>query len=215
MACRLFDSKSFIIQDNPHDPRKVIKLTIVSCPAIWYRAQQQRWRLACNVCKICKSKRHSIIQFILTSFHVNWNTISPIHRVFDKVARLTVGYWHDIDLTWSRHQIYIKQLCILLVLDWWRHENREEWVLDSRKKWGSYTLLDYTKMAYLIVIKFTHTHTPHTQGNWKKVATKVITFNTMCETMGVCHAPHIGVAGEIRDAGERRLFAALGRSSSL
>ena len=72
-------------------------------------------------------------KFIVTSVHVNWNISSPIHRVFVKVARLTVNYWHDIDPIWSLHQIDIKYLCIVLVLDWLRHENREEWVLDSRQ----------------------------------------------------------------------------------
>ena len=72
-------------------------------------------------------------KFIVTSVHVNWNISSPIHRVFVKVARLTVNYWHDIDPIWSLHQIDIKHLCIVLVLDWLRHENREEWVLDSRQ----------------------------------------------------------------------------------
>ena len=33
------------------------------------------------------------------------------------------------------------------------------------KFWGSYTVLDYTKMAYQIVIEFTYTYTPRTHGD--------------------------------------------------
>ena len=47
---RLFDSKS-LSKTIPHDPRKATKLTIITCSAIWYEAQQQCCRLTCNIWK--------------------------------------------------------------------------------------------------------------------------------------------------------------------
>ena len=38
-----------IIQNNPTRPLKATKLTIITCSAIWYEAQQQCCRLTCNI----------------------------------------------------------------------------------------------------------------------------------------------------------------------
>ena len=46
----LFDSM-LLSKTIPHDPRKATKLTIITCSAIWYEAQQQCCRLTCNIWK--------------------------------------------------------------------------------------------------------------------------------------------------------------------
>ena len=50
MACRLFVCK-WLSRTIPHDPSKATKLTIVTCSAIWYEAQQLCCGLTCNIRK--------------------------------------------------------------------------------------------------------------------------------------------------------------------